>query len=188
MPAHPPKLIPVGPVLLGRAEREKANRKRRGIVLSRTPAGPRSGSGRWTALDLLSTLATVLFLFSVTGYANATPLGTVEDTLDAFFEEVWDSADEATIDSQRSMIDMVRSAHEDARAYAASGRRGNSRTSDLPGSFMDDDWTTPTPMPRATARPAGQAAPTQPALSGPVLTTGSRGPSVPLSVRATPTE
>src|SRR6187551_2752839 len=127
MPARPSNQPPIGPVLVGNAEREKAARKRRAVVPGRTPVASGGGGSHWTALDLLSTLATVLFLFSVTGYANATPLGTVEDTLDAFFEEVWDSADEATIASQRTMIDMVRSAHEDARAYAASRARGDSR-------------------------------------------------------------
>lgn len=189
MPAQPGNQPPVGPVFVGKAEREKEARKRLGAVPGRRPTGAGGSGSRWTALDLLSTLATVIFLFSVTGYANATPLGTVEDTLDAFFEEVWDNADEATIASQRTMIEMVRSAHEDARAYAASsGRAGSGRTSDLSAPFVPDALATPAPTPRATAQLASQPASAHPSASNPLLTTGAGAPSAALGVRATPTE
>jgi hypothetical protein len=138
------------------------------LIGGRLPAGPGSGGNRWVALDLLTTLAVVLCLFAVTGYANASPLGAEEESLDAFYEEVWDHADDATIAAgQTSMIEMVRAAREDARIYAASTPHPGGSAA-VPASTTAAMDATTTVTPTLPVLPAGWGA-TSPMYAAPIL-------------------
>ncbi|MGE3910098.1 MAG: hypothetical protein AB7K36_12140 [Chloroflexota bacterium] len=86
------------------------------------PAGPqiKLGSSRRTTSDVLSTVAVILMLFGITGYVNTTPIAYGEDNLDELFAEVWDDRNETVAPgSPGSLLDLVRSAQEDARTSAA---------------------------------------------------------------------
>jgi len=164
-------------------------RKRRGaIVWGRTPVAPAGGGGRWAATDLLSTLAVILALFGITGYVNAAPLGAVEDSLDTLFEEVWDGADDTRIaNTAGSMIEMVRTAREDQRAYNAEKReRSTSQPVVVPPSVDPGAAPTAVGTPVSAARLAGQGAPLD--LGGPILIPGNQVAASTPTVRATPTE
>ena len=158
---------------------DQQKRRRRGaIIWGRTTVAPTSG-GRWAATDVLTTLAVILFLFAATGYANATPLGAVEDSLDALFAEVWDNADDEMIaNTAGSMIEMVRAAREDERAFAASRNRRVSGQGLTP-----DPDITPTPG-RTPVSQAGSSLD----LGGLVIVPANRAPFRTSTPRATPTE
>ncbi len=74
--------------------------------------------GRWVALDMLSTVAVVLFLFGVTGYAIFRPIAVAEDNLDTLFAEVWDDRTD-TDTAPLPLLDMMQAARQDERARAA---------------------------------------------------------------------
>ena len=96
-----------------------SDRRRRPAVLGRSVDARPRGEGRWAASDVLATAAVILALFGITGYVNATPLGSAEDDPDELFAETWDQAGGDLVPGAGTLLELVSSAQADQDVPAA---------------------------------------------------------------------
>ncbi|MCC7372264.1 MAG: hypothetical protein IT306_27870 [Chloroflexi bacterium] len=146
-------------------------------------------AGRWTSSDLLSTMAVILIMFGITGYAVSARIGYAEENLDELLVEAWEQSDAVTnpaADPTR-LLEMVQSAIEDGRKARAPTPTSAAQAASATPSTSPETPPAQVGQGRAATAPSAALAPSVVATSGvPLPPVAPGGVPLPAAAAASP--